>query len=48
MRIAMANDHAGYPMKVQIGQSAADQGPDVVGFGTHDDRVPAIAEMTGA
>ena len=37
MRIAMANDHAGYPMKAQIKQWLTEQGHEVVDFGTHDE-----------
>lgn len=37
MRIAMANDHAGYPMKTQIKNWLTEQGHEVVDFGTHDE-----------
>ena len=35
MRIAMANDHAGYPMKTQIKDWLIAQGHEVVDVGTH-------------
>jgi len=37
MRIAMANDHAGYPLKSLVKSWLNDQGHDVVDFGTHDE-----------
>ena len=37
MRIAMANDHAGYPLKSLVKSWLTDQGHDVVDFGTHDE-----------
>ncbi len=38
MRIAMANDHAGYQMKSQIESWLSEQGHEVVDFGTHDEQ----------
>ncbi len=37
MRIAMANDHAGYALKDEIRQLVEGQGHEVVDFGTHDE-----------
>ncbi|NCD17892.1 MAG: RpiB/LacA/LacB family sugar-phosphate isomerase, partial [Actinobacteria bacterium] len=38
MRIAMANDHAGYTLKQEIAQWLRDQGHEVEDFGTHDEQ----------
>ncbi len=38
MRIAMANDHAGFALKQEIAQWLRGQGHDVVDFGTHDEQ----------
>ena len=37
MRIAMANDHAGYSLKMEIRQQLEAAGHEVVDFGTHDE-----------
>ncbi|WP_248922627.1 RpiB/LacA/LacB family sugar-phosphate isomerase [Olsenella intestinalis] len=37
MQIAMANDHAGYQLKMQIKAWLEEQGHTVVDFGTHDE-----------
>ena len=37
MRIAMANDHAGYSLKLEIKQQLEADGHEVVDFGTHDE-----------
>jgi ribose 5-phosphate isomerase B len=37
MRIAMANDHAGYSLKLEIRQQLETAGHEVVDFGTHDE-----------
>jgi len=37
MRIAMANDHAGYSLKLEIKQQLEAAGHEVVDFGTHDE-----------
>ncbi len=38
MRIAMANDHAGQPLKLQLRQWLESAGHEVVDFGTHDEQ----------
>lgn len=38
MRIAMANDHAGYALKQEIAQWLRGQGHEVVDFGTFDEQ----------
>ena len=37
MRIAMANDHAGYSLKMEIRRQLEATGHEVVDFGTHDE-----------
>ncbi len=37
MRIAMANDHAGYPLKTEIRLFLEQGGHEVIDFGTHDE-----------
>jgi len=37
MRIAMANDHAGYSLKLEVKQQLEATGHEVVDFGTHDE-----------
>lgn len=37
MRIAMANDHAGYSLKQEIRRQLESDGHEVVDFGTHDE-----------
>ena len=37
MRIAMANDHAGFSLKMEIKQLLEAAGRTVVDFGTHDE-----------
>src|ERR1700712_4044944 len=37
MRIAMANDHAGYALKLEVKQQLEAAGHEVVDFGTHDE-----------
>jgi ribose 5-phosphate isomerase B len=37
MRIAMANDHAGYALKLEIRQQLETAGHEVIDFGTHDE-----------
>ncbi|HEY5883016.1 MAG TPA: RpiB/LacA/LacB family sugar-phosphate isomerase [Nakamurella sp.] len=46
MRIAMANDHAGFPMKVQIKQWLTGQGHEVIDFGTHDEGACDLPDFT--
>ena len=38
MRIAMANDHAGYPLKTEIRLFLEQGGHEVIDFGTHDEQ----------
>ena len=45
MRIAMANDHAGYPLKLEIRRFLEAGGHDVVDFGTHDDAACDLADF---
>ena len=40
MRIAVAADHAGYPLNVRVIEDLRQAGHDVVDFGTHDGSIP--------
>jgi ribose 5-phosphate isomerase B len=38
MRVAMASDHAGYPLKEEIAALLRQQGAEIDDFGTHDEQ----------
>lgn len=40
MRIAIAADHAGYPLNERVIEELRDAGHDLIDFGTHDGSVP--------
>ena len=40
MRIAVAGDHAGYPLNVRVAEELRQAGHEVTDFGTHDGSVP--------
>ena len=40
MRVALATDHAGFPLKARIAQWLTDNGHEVVDFGVDSDAVP--------
>ena len=45
MKIAMANDHAGYLLKLEIAQWLRAQGHEVTDFGTHDEQACDLPDM---
>ena len=51
MRIAVAADHAGYPLNVQVIKELREAGHEVADFGTHDgslpDDYPDYAKLVG-